>query len=749
MERRMGKWGRSPYRLFWYFVLLCIAAVFLLVFGIFYRDGREMGVVIGGDSCSEGQELEAELVRIWPFEVKSCVWYVGEEAASRADRLHSYTPGSEDVEQLIRLEVTLKDGSVFEDFRYCSVLPVLYLESSVPYEDVEKDSESLVYARLEGNGYMPDSLYEGEAYVRVRGNSTSVLEKRPFKLRLKEKAELLGMREGRHWALLANAVDSTLLRNQTASLISQYLGAEYVMDSRQVTLLYNGAYCGVYQLYEQIRVEDSRVDVYDWERAPQAAAERIVEQLEIEKENRTLAKQERKELLEMLEYELTADLSWLDTGIFESGGMEEWNAREGTCYPTVFTVSSFLELEALPEATGGVLLEMDFWEEERALETNYLQPFYFASPEAGETFRELYDYVSAELQALEYAFHDTDFTYHSDSVYYETAEEGWCDYGNGFVRRDVTYRESDFSDTRFDGQHYSELADMDSLVNNFLLCEFSMNWDAMKNSVFLCKDLEGPYHIDLAWDYDCAWGNSMFGLNTWYPEEWQTTSDYFANETYYQTVQWNRFLIRDPYFLALAQEKYWQIREPFLEELVRDGGLIDRYAEALAPAAEANDKRWGGSMGTYEGETFREGVERMKEFMRLRLAWLDEQFASVETLRTSLGGYLVSDMVWVERVDTGAQEGKTRIVVCAGAPGSRAASLQVNGVWFYEEELEGGEAEFWLDDSVLRLNGGVNTVQVRLLDEEGEYLVNSRGTVEGEYTNAVSAYACFTKPVFE
>ena len=156
--------------------------------------------------------------------------------------------------------------------------------------------------------------------------------------------------------------------------------------------LYNGAYCGVYQLYEQIRVEDSRVDVYDWERAPQAAAERIVEQLEIEKENRTLAKQERKELLEMLEYELTADLSWLDTGIFESGGMEEWNAREGTCYPTVFTVSSFLELEALPEATGGVLLEMDFWEEERALETNYLQPFYFASPEAGETFRELYDY---------------------------------------------------------------------------------------------------------------------------------------------------------------------------------------------------------------------------------------------------------------------------------------------------------------------------------------------------------------------
>ena len=40
-----------------------------------------------------------------------------------------------------------------------------------------------------------------------------------------------------------------------------------------------------------------------------------------------------------------------------------------------------------------------------------------------------------------------------------------------------------------------------------------------------------------------------------YTDEWQTTSDYYANETYYQTVQWNRYLIRDPYFLVLLQER--------------------------------------------------------------------------------------------------------------------------------------------------------------------------------------------------
>ena len=74
--------------------------------------------------------------------------------------------------------------------------------------------------------------------------------------------------------------------------------------------------------------------------------------------------------------------------------------------------------------------------------------------------------------------------------------------------------------------------------------------------------------------YDWGWGNSMYTLNTWYTDEWQTTSDYYANETYYQTVQWNRYLIRDPYFLVLLQEKYQEARETILEEYVKDLSLI-------------------------------------------------------------------------------------------------------------------------------------------------------------------------------
>ena len=165
----------------------------------------------------------------------------------------------------------------------------------------------------------------------------------------------------------------------------------------------------------------------------------------------------------------------------------------------------------------------------------------------------------------------------------------------------------------------------------------------------------------------------------------------------------------------------------------------------MRPAAQANDERWGGCRGTYEGETFEEGVERLKEFMRLRLEWMDEQFASVETLRLSLGGYVVSDQIWVEQIDAGAQEGRTRVEICSDAPEGRSVSLQVNGLWFYEAGLSDGKAEFWIEDQALRTDAGINTVQARLLDQEGDYVPNPRGTVEGEYANAVSAYACFTK----
>lgn len=146
--------------------------------------------------------------------MKSCVWYAGDEEVQRTRSLKGYTPQSEDVEHFIRVEVTLKNGTVYSDSRYLSVLPVLYLNCDTAYDDMTKEDTASASMVLEGSRYLPDQTYDGQVSLHVRGNSTGSLKKKPFKVKLEKKTALLGMAEQKHWVLLANAIDSTLLRNQ-------------------------------------------------------------------------------------------------------------------------------------------------------------------------------------------------------------------------------------------------------------------------------------------------------------------------------------------------------------------------------------------------------------------------------------------------------------------------------------------------------------------------------------------------------
>ena len=49
--------------------------------------------------------------------------------------------------------------------------------------------------------------------IKVRGNATKAYAKKPFQIKLTEKADLFGMGESRTWILLANYDDQSLIRN--------------------------------------------------------------------------------------------------------------------------------------------------------------------------------------------------------------------------------------------------------------------------------------------------------------------------------------------------------------------------------------------------------------------------------------------------------------------------------------------------------------------------------------------------------
>ena len=100
--------------------------------------------------------------------------------------------------------------------------------------------------------------------IRGRGHSTWNWEKKPYRIKLDQKASLLGLDKNKDWILLANYADKSLIRNCVAYDMGRELGS-FVWDPSQypVDLFVNGEYQGVYTLGEQREIAKSRIDIYE------------------------------------------------------------------------------------------------------------------------------------------------------------------------------------------------------------------------------------------------------------------------------------------------------------------------------------------------------------------------------------------------------------------------------------------------------------------------------------------------------
>lgn len=123
-----------------------------------------------------------------------------------------------------------------------------YVPGSITIEDPQK-----MYSDVE--------TFTARMGIRGRGNSTWGWPKKPWKVKLDEKASLLGMPNDKEWALLANYSDRTLVRNITAMKLSEICGFSWTPRMRSVEVYLNDEYQGVYTLCEHKKVSDDRVDV--------------------------------------------------------------------------------------------------------------------------------------------------------------------------------------------------------------------------------------------------------------------------------------------------------------------------------------------------------------------------------------------------------------------------------------------------------------------------------------------------------
>lgn len=136
------------------------------------------------------------------------------------------------------------------------------LSGNMDYIHREKGNrESGSIQVYDGNGRLWFS--GGLESIRGRGNATWLWEKKPYSLTLGQPADLLGMGEAEEWILLANAPDTSHLRNKAAYDLAAEVGLSYSPECRWVDLYLNGEYAGLYLLTERNEIHPQRVAVGD------------------------------------------------------------------------------------------------------------------------------------------------------------------------------------------------------------------------------------------------------------------------------------------------------------------------------------------------------------------------------------------------------------------------------------------------------------------------------------------------------
>lgn len=479
---------------------------------------------------------------------------------------------------------------------YKSSLPVIYINTENGADITSKEIYISGDMTLQGNEQFisSDCLYEGSVEIKGHGNMTwSGSNKKPYHIKLEERVNLLNLGKGKHWILLANYYDESLLRSKLASDLAASLGIT-AMDSTWVDLILNGKYTGTYQLCEQIRIAKERVNITDWEEYAEDFAKKVYQ---AEKENGFT-----KDMRNEFENSLTMDLSWI------SSGTANYNN-------TNYHVSDY-NIQ-LPDLNGGFLLEMDhYYDEISKFRTNKTYAVNIKRPAYLSSNNELFYYAKNYLQLYENSVFSQDyFTEYNEEKY-----------------------------------HYSQLVDMESLVNFWLVTEIMFNIDSGWKSTYLYKDVNEIMKYGPVWDFDLSAGNPIYteySYNSWWSRMSQA---YYFNQ-----------IINDPYFLTKIRETYWN-NHFLVENMINETGAIQEYNNYIFSSAASNSAIWKWTRG-YEKD-----VDYLTTWITNRVNWMDAQMNNQDVFLSSISAYEKSNKLTltIENMDANEYPPDTRNQNIAG-----------------------------------------------------------------------------------
>ena len=139
-------------------------------------------------------------------------------------------------------------------------LPVVTIHTENAEDIVEKEKylNGIVSVIYDGG----TKIYTDGLEVRGRGNASWSFPKKPYRMKLSNKVNLMGLpAKEKNWTLINNYGDKTLMRNLLAFDLSRRFEMPYTSVGVPVDVVLNGEYKGCYQLCDHIQVATARVDI--------------------------------------------------------------------------------------------------------------------------------------------------------------------------------------------------------------------------------------------------------------------------------------------------------------------------------------------------------------------------------------------------------------------------------------------------------------------------------------------------------
>jgi len=570
-------------------------------------------------------------------------------------------------------------------------IPVVYITTEDNYQVTSKKVYHDCTFRLELNGRYEEysSTFTdddgGAAELRARGNATynnpEMREKNKYsyKLKLSEKANILGLGESKHWYLINNWRDTSNLRHKLAYDLSAALGVAHT-DSQWVSLYYNGEYRGMYLLCESIRVANDRVDTFNWEEFAEDVAEAYALDHDFSLEK-----------TELLREKMKNNLSWIHTyklsTVLGSGSLETYD----------FT--GYYDVNEL-DFTSGYLIEfctgMDTTGTKWTTQMN--TPVVMDNPFMLSTNKEMYNYVRTLIQDFE------------DAV------------------RSPTFHNSK-------GKHYSEYVDVGSMVDYWIIWNFFCNNEFGSRSMYYYID-HGKIVFGPIWDFDQTIGNVTTVTTS------NAKGDYWVDD---RKNAWFKEIFGDPWFTALAQERWYEMRE-LIDDLIDSVDVYYNYIQEEANNCyERNGVRYytirQPEVNDAHSLTPDEDYELIRTWLRNRRDWINEHFAVIDP-DVDGGGYVRSEKVAVavstkgEKLETDDQTvfgtaadyiirpdatGTLLLEIATTHTNARTADVYINGTQYLGNKklTTTTEAVFSIDLSLLNMeNGATNVIYIAVLRQD-------------------------------